>query len=194
MTYGLEPTRLAARSEGKMPSPPGPVVDHNRSQTAGAPVSTAQTPGAPLARATAPPGGEGILPSLAPSGAHALPLRTNAPNGAYRGQDALAPKGPSLAATARRSPERPFLPHRLPAPPLQGPRPLGARASCPRSRRQARMPCGFEPTRLAARSEGKMPSPPGPVAGRGRLQTPTCLWEGSLWSWGANDTIVWGTV
>ena len=91
----FEPMRLAAHSEGKMPSPPGPVADRRRSQTPG------RFYGAcfltrPCNRDDSF-GGEGILPSLAPQGAHGLTirLRTNAPGGASRGQDALAPRGPS---------------------------------------------------------------------------------------------------
>ena len=33
MAYTFEPMRLAAHSEGKMPSPPGPVIGRNPSQT-----------------------------------------------------------------------------------------------------------------------------------------------------------------
>ena len=158
----FEPMRLAAHSEGKMPSPPGarpwpyPLVAPRRAAFYGA--SSWRTP--PMATGA---GGEGILPSHAPTGAHGQSrLRTNAPCGAWRGQDALAPRGPSVGVSARSSPGVPLSTAQPPGAPLQWRRALGARASCPRTRRQARMAKAvFEPMRLAVHTEGKMPSPRG---------------------------------
>ena len=121
------------------------------------------------AMATAP-GGEGILPSLAPTGAHAFIFERM--RLAARWQRALAiataPWGRGHLALARAD-RRACLHLRTDAPsgamatrPCNRDGPLGTRASCPRSRRQARMASSAsEPMRLTAHSEGKMPSPPG---------------------------------
>ena len=100
------------------------------------------------------PGGEGILPSHAPTGAHGLKvLRSDAPCGAG-----------------------------LLASPLQRRRTPGGEGILPSyAPTGAHGPTSFAAMRLAAHSEGKMPSPPGPVAtqGRDRLGEVPCL-RGSL--------------
>ena len=77
------------------------------------------------------------------------------------------PQGPSLAVAARR-PWHAVSTVQASSTPLQWRRTLGARASCPRTRRQARMALGCLRTNAPCGAcEAKMPSPPGPVAARG---------------------------
>ena len=140
------------------------------------------------------PAGEGILPSRAPPGAFLVHLRNQCALRRIARARCPRPQVPSLAAAARTPWPAAFYGACLLARPCNGDGPWGrghlalartarrvpgppsnrcalrriARARCPRSRRQARSWSIFEPMRLAAHSEGKMPSPPGPVGGRGR--------------------------
>ena len=174
----FEPVRLAAHARARCPRPQGPVVGRGRSQTPGARRFCGAYLLARPCSSDGAPGGEGILPSHAPPGAHVLSSNQCALR-RMRGQDALAPKGPWLAEAVRRLPARRICGVYLPARPCSGDGAPGARASCPRTRRQARVPylrinapCGA--------CEGKMPSPPGPVADRSRPQTPVPFYAAYL--------------